>query len=95
MKDDGMLLKRFMDDSYDTYQETFETITDAMNLASNYDKKQIRDGVRFELIKQNVTVEEWYILNGTNYTSPTKQISRFANILLRLIEDTEVFRDEE
>jgi hypothetical protein len=94
MNDNDKLLKRFMDDSDDIYQDPFGDVSNMMDIAIKYNKMRNIHDIRLHLIKRNVTAEEWDILNGTNFTSPVDQISRFANIINRLIHEG-MFNDED
>ena len=65
-------MRRFMDASYDNYtKDVFQMLTDG------YEN-------RIKQIKCILTVEEWDILNGTNFMSPFPMIQRYVAIITKL-----------
>lgn len=65
-------MKRFMDASYDNYtKDVFQMLTEG------YEN-------RVKQIKSILTVEEWDILNGTNFMSPFPMIQRYVAIITKL-----------
>ena len=65
-------MKRFMDASYDNYtKDVFQMLTEG------YEN-------RIKQIKCILTVEEWDILNGTNFMSPFPMIQRYVAIITKL-----------
>lgn len=65
-------MRRFMDDSYDNYtKDVFQMLT-------------VGHENRIKQIKSILTVEEWDILNGTNFMSPFPMIQRYVAIITKL-----------
>lgn len=65
-------MRRFMDASYDNYtKDEFQMLTEG------YEN-------RVKQIKRILTVEEWDILNGTNFMSPFPIIQKYVAIITKL-----------
>lgn len=78
-----MNYKRFMDNSIDMYNQT---PTADYHASFGYYDTEDKVDKRIKELKRKLTVEQWDILNGTNFMSDPKQITRYIGIIKSLLD---------